>query len=78
MTDDDPRSQIYRNVKTGHLYIVLHWTAFMHDDPYGSYIVLKSFHDGSVWVRSSEKFLGRNYDFECVPREALRAEFEGK
>lgn len=65
---DDPRSMVYRHVKTGGLYVVLHWDARI-EASMDEAVVYQSLKDGMMWVRPKTEFMdGR---FKCISREQL-------
>ncbi len=66
----DPRSQIYRHMKTGGLYVVLHWDARIFAAPMDEAIVYQNLQTGQIWVRSREEFTDDH--FACVPRHQVQ------
>lgn len=73
--NSDTRSMIYRHVKKGGLYMVLHWDARIEASPHDEAVVYKSLRNGQVWVRPLTEFMdGR---FKCVSRDELEA-WKGK
>lgn len=67
---DDPRSMIYRHLKSGGLYHVLHWDARIEATMEDA-VVYQSLRDGMTWVRPRSEFSdGR---FKCVSRDELQS-----
>lgn len=63
--DHDPRSLIYRHVKTGGLYYVIEWNAKIEGTMEDA-VVYRNIVTGMVWVRPYSEFLdGR---FKCLTK----------
>lgn len=67
---DEPRSLVYKHLKTGDLYVILEWNACIEESVTKA-VVYRRLSDGVVEVRPYSEFMdGR---FECVTRDDLRA-----
>lgn len=66
----DPRSLIYKHVKTGGLYQVIEWNA-KQEATLDEVVVYRNLASGLVWVRPYVEFLdGR---FKCLTKDEVSA-----